>query len=171
MAGWGTAHFRPAQISAGALTMAAKFTQAYLDALFSAPEFEKLVEIAGYFYGSEEYRRDAPDFGLPQPAFVFQETLTWFSQAIRSGVWTYYEATPRVRQEAMHRALECEAPSGYAATYSLGMETWEDDLKCQGIDEWIAAHENDCNQWLWCLANRYRPIFERVCGQINPTAP
>lgn len=28
--------------------MREKFTQAYLDALFSAPEFKKLVEIAGY---------------------------------------------------------------------------------------------------------------------------
>ena len=151
--------------------MAQKFSQSYLDALFAAPEFDKLVEIYQYFPGSKMYRGEAPDYGLPLPAFVFQEILTWSSQSIRSGVWTYYEATPRARQEAMHRALECEAPSGYAATYSLGMETWQDDVQCQGVDEWIAAHENDCNQWLWCLANRYRPIFERVCGQINPTAP
>ena len=147
--------------------MATKFAQAYLDTLFSEPEFQKLVEIAGYFYSSEEYSRDVPDYGLPQPAFVFQETLIWFSQAIRSGVWTYYEATPRGRQDAMHHALEHEAPPGYAATYSLGMETCQDNVKRQEVDEWIAAHENDCNLWLWRLANRYRPIFERACGQIQ----
>jgi hypothetical protein len=153
------------------LAMAQKFTQAYLDALFSAPEFMKLVEIAGYFGGAEKYRRDESDFGLPRPVFVFQETLTWFSQAIRSGSWTYFEATPRARQQAMLRALECEGPPGYAANYSLGMETWQDDVKCKAVDTWITTHEEDCSQWLWRLANRYRPVFERVCGQVSPTAP
>jgi hypothetical protein len=45
--------------------MTQKFTQAYLDELFSGPEFMKLAEIAGYFRGAEEYCSDEPDFGLP----------------------------------------------------------------------------------------------------------
>jgi hypothetical protein len=102
--------------------------------------------------------------------FVFQETLMWLSQTIRSGMWTYYEATPGARQEAMLRALECEAPPDYAATYSLGMETWQDDVKREAVDIWVGCHEEDCNLWLWRLANRHRAMFERVCGQTSPTA-
>jgi hypothetical protein len=151
--------------------MTQKFTQAYLDALFSTPEFMKLVEIAGYFRGAEQYRSDEPSLGLPRPVFVFQETLMWFSQTIRSGAWTYYEATPKTRKQAMLRALESEAPPGYAATYSLGMKTWQDDVKCNVVDTWVSSHEEDCNQWLWRLANKYRAMFERVCGQTGPAAP
>ena len=149
--------------------MAPKFSRTYLDALFAAPEFMKLVEIAGYFPGSETYRREAADFGLPLPVFLFQETLTWFSQSIRSGVWTYYEATPRARQEAMYRALVGEAPPGYAVNYARGMDAWRDAATCEAVDTWIAAHEEDHHRWLWRLVSQYRPLFERVCGQIGPT--
>jgi hypothetical protein len=151
--------------------MTQKFAQAYLDALFATPEFMKLVEIAGYFAGAEDYRSDQPDFGLPRAVFVFQETLMWFSQAIRSGMWTYYEATPRARQEAMLSALACEAPPGYAAIYSFGMETWQDNVKRQAVDAWIESHEEDCNQWLWRLANQYRAVFERACCRTSPPSP
>jgi hypothetical protein len=149
--------------------MAKKFAQAYLDELFSTPEFTKLIEIAGYFAATDEYRTDAPDFGLPRPVFVFHETLLWFSQAIRSGVWTYYEATPRARQEAMLNALAGEAPLGYAAIYLLGMATWQDEVKRRYVDAWIEGHEENCNQWLWRLANQHRALFEQACGQTSPT--
>jgi hypothetical protein len=71
--------------------MSAKFSQAYLDGLFSSPDFGKQVELSGYLFGHVDYRRDEPTYGFPQPAFVFVESLAWFSQALRSGVWTYYD--------------------------------------------------------------------------------
>jgi hypothetical protein len=51
---------------------------------------------------------------LPEPVFVFVESLVWFSQAIRSGLWIYYEATPRIRQDALPGALRHHAPAEFA---------------------------------------------------------
>jgi hypothetical protein len=98
-----------------------KFSQAYLDTLFSSPDFSKLVELCGYL--QDGLNRSEPGYGYPQPVFVFLESLLWFSQAIRSGAWTYYEATPRARQDAMLRALEREAPRGFAAHYAWACKT------------------------------------------------
>lgn len=95
----------------------------------------------------------------------------WFSPAIRSGAWTYHEATPRTRQQAMITTLAAEAQAGYAAAYSFGMETLRDDAKRHAVDTSIGRHEQDCSQWLWRLANQHGAIFERACGQTNPAAP
>lgn len=142
-----------------------KFSQAYLDALFSSSNLSKLVELSGYLHGSEDYDRNKPAYGYPEPVFVFVESLVWFSQAIRSGVWTYYEATPRMRQDAMLDALTRHAPAGFATHYSLGMKNWSDELKINLVDEWIEHHEEDCNRWLWRLVNKHRRTIERLCGQ------
>jgi hypothetical protein len=144
-----------------------KFSQAYLDQLFSAPDFSKFVEINGYLVGSDAYDRSQPTYGFPEPVFVFTEGLIWFSQAIRSGVWTYYEATPPFRQEAMLRALKEHAPKGFAAKYALGMKNWQRKSKMAGLDEWIRDHEDDCNRWLWHLITEHRPTLEVLCGQIT----
>jgi hypothetical protein len=109
-----------------------KFSQAYLDQLFSAPDFSKFVEINNYLVGSDAYDRSQPTYGFPGPVFVFKESLIWFSQAIRSGVWTYHEATPPFRQEAMLRALKEHAPKGFAAKYAFGMKTGSANQRLPG---------------------------------------
>jgi hypothetical protein len=139
-----------------------KFGQAYLDSLFSAPDFSKLVELSGYLH--EGLNRSEPSYGYPQPVFVFLESLLWFSQAIRSGAWTYYEATPRARQDAMLRALEREAPTGFATHYALGMQNWRDERTIGVVDAWIEKHDEDNNRWLWRLVNEHRATIERLCG-------
>jgi hypothetical protein len=144
--------------------MSPKISQAYLDELFSSPDFDKLVELSGYLYAAGGNRGDDPTYGLPRSLFVFVESLTWFSQAERSGVWTYYEATPNTRQDAMLRALECEAPDGFAAHYVLGMGTWRDQTKIDVVDVWLQEHEDDINRWLWRLINQHRNTFERLCA-------
>jgi hypothetical protein len=144
-----------------------KFTQPYLDDLFSADDLTKLVDIQCYLAASPAYNSGAATYGHPEPVFAFMEGLLWFSQALRSGVWTYYEATPRFRQDAMVRALERYAPQGFAAYYALGMKDWRDESKIVVVDKWIENHEDDCDRWLWRLANEHRPTFERACGQTD----
>jgi hypothetical protein len=142
-----------------------KFSRAYMDALFSSHDNSKLVELSGYL--QEGLNRGDPTYGYPQAVFVFMESLLWFAQAIRSGAWTYYEATPRARQQAMLRALEGEAPAGFATHYSLGMQNWQDESRIGVVDTWIEDHDEDNNRWLWRLANEHRATFERLCGQAD----
>jgi hypothetical protein len=148
--------------------MRLKFSQSYLDALFSSPDYGKLVELSLYLHGAEGYSRNEASYGYPQPVFVFVESLVWFAQAIRSGVWTYYEVTPRTRQDAMLSALQCEAPSGFSEHYSLGMRDWQDKAKIRVVDAWMQDHEEDNNRWLWRLVNEHRAVIERLCGQPAP---
>jgi hypothetical protein len=153
--------------------MRLKFSQSYLDALFSSPDAGKLVELSTYLHRAEGYSSNEPNYGYPQPVFVFVESLVWFAQGIRSGVWTYYEATPRARQDAMLSALECEAPRGFSTHYSLGMRNWQDRVKIEVVDTWLQDYEEDNNRWLWRLVNEHRPDIERLCGQpvASPSTP
>lgn len=146
-----------------------KFSQAYFDALFSSPDCSKLVELCAYLPGAGCYSPSEPCYGYPQPVFVFVESLVWFSQAIRSGAWTYYEATPGARQDAMLDALKCEAPTEFATHYALGMRDWRDEQKIEAVDMWMQNHDEDNNRWLWRLVNKHRSAIERLCGQV--TAP
>lgn len=98
----------------------------------------------------------APDYGLPTFAFVFAETLLWFAQAIRSGVWTYYEATPALRQRVMAAALRIHAPQGFADSYERGMLDWRDELKIHAVDVWIETNDAAANAWLRSLARENR---------------
>jgi hypothetical protein len=148
--------------------VARKFSQAYLDQLFSAPDFCKFVEIDGYLVGSDTYDRREPTYGFPAPVFVFVESLCWFSQTIRSGAWTYtyYEATPPVRQVTMLQALREHAPEELVVQYASGMKDWRKESKISRVDEWIGTHEDVCHRWLWHLLLDHRPAIELLCGQI-----
>jgi hypothetical protein len=145
-----------------------KFSQAYLDSLFSSRDYCKLVELSGYL--QDGLSRSDPTYGYPQPVFVFLESLIWFAQAIRSGALTYYEATPKARQDAMLDALEREAPRGFATHYSLGMQGWQDERKIKIVDLWIESHDEENNRWLWRLVNEHRDAIERLCGQPDRRA-
>jgi hypothetical protein len=146
-----------------------KFSQAYLDSLFSSRDYDKLVELSGYL--QDGLSRGEPTYGYPQPVFVFLESLIWFAQAMRSGVVTYYEATPKARQEAMLDALERSAPSGFATYYALGMQGWQDERKIEIVDLWMESHDEENSCWLWHLVNEHRDTIERLCGQFNAPIP
>jgi hypothetical protein len=147
-----------------------KLSSAYLEALFSSSDYGKLVELSSYLY--DRARLDEPAYGYPRPVFVFMESLLWFAQANRSGVSTYYEATPKTRQNAMLQALESEAPREFAAQYLLGMQNWQDEAMIEIVDAWMQNHDEDNNRWLWRLANEHRAAFERFCGEpISGTTP
>jgi len=144
----------------------AKFSQAYLNSLFSSHDYSNLVELFGYL--QDGLSRDEPTYGYPEPAFLVLESLIWFAQANRSGALTYYEAAPKARQDAMLDALEREAPTGFATYYALGMQGWRDERTIEIVDLWIESHDEENNRWLWRLVNEHRGMIERLCGQLTP---
>ncbi|MBI2837560.1 MAG: hypothetical protein HYX75_04560 [Acidobacteria bacterium] len=144
--------------------MKPKFSRPYLDKLFSSAEYSQLVELSGILCGSEIFDPDEPDYGFPTPVFVLVESLVWFAQASRSGVWSYFEATPMARQQAMLRALEREAPGGFALQYAMGMRDWQVKTRMKKVERWMKAHEEENNFWLWRLAWAHRASIERICA-------
>jgi hypothetical protein len=144
--------------------VARKFGQAYLEGLFSAPDLSKFVEINGYLVGSDAYDRSQPTYGFPVAVFVFKQSLICFSQSIRSGAWTFYEATPPARQEAMFRELKEHAPEELAAQYARGMKDWRNRSKIARVDQWIRAREDVCHHWFWDLLLDHRPAIEVLCS-------
>ena len=137
----------------------ARFAVSYIDSILADGNYNSLVEISTIVCSSSRFSAYAPDYQLPQPIFLFGETLLWFAQAIRSGVSTYYEATPIARQEAMHDALLALAPAHYATSYRIGMEAWKDPARMSQLDAWIEEHDKLTNSWLRTLANSHRTLI------------
>jgi len=141
-----------------------KFSQRYLDAIFTTSECGRLAEISSILCGCGSYEPKQPDYGFDSQTFVFVESLLWFSQALRSGVWTYFEATPRQRQEAMREALRSIAPKEFSEYYALGMEVWKDENKIKVVDTWMQDHDDENNRFLWRLITEHRASIERLCA-------
>ena len=79
---------------------------AYLNTLCEAREYEGLTWISAVLCGSSSFDGTAAAYGLPTPLFLLVESLAWFAQGVRSGAWTYFEATPLAQQLAMLKALK-----------------------------------------------------------------
>lgn len=118
-----------------------------IDSVISGSKYGDLVQLSQALGASPRFSFKATDWGLPLAAFVHLECLCWFAQAIRSGVWTYYEATPLERQKLMLSALEKFAPTDFAPHYAQGMRDWEDEDKIDAVDQWIES--NDKRAWAW----------------------
>jgi hypothetical protein len=161
IAGWPTPHFA-IEFQLG--TNMHRFSANYLEALFVSREYEKLAELSAIICGSPGFRAEAPDYGLPMPAFTFVECLLWFAQAVRSGVWTYFEATPTNRQQALLGALERLAPSGFAKRYAFGCQFWRDEMKMKELDQWMDSHDEENTVWLWSLVNAHRHTIQELCA-------
>jgi hypothetical protein len=136
--------------------MRAKYSPEYIDQLLSGSEYTQLVDLSAVFSSSSRFDRKASDYGLSEVAFVYVETLCWFAQSIRSGTWTYFEATPEARQKLMHAALNAHAPEGFAEAYRRGAENWQSEQEIAAVDEWIEANDSAANQWLWRFARQHR---------------
>ena len=138
----------------------------YWDALFQSRDYGRLVDLSSALCSGSVFRPQESQYGLPRAAFTFVESLLWFAQAQRSGVWTYFESTPPERQAVMLEALEGHpAPTGFAAHYALGMSNIRDVHKLAVVDLWIRAHDVDNNAWLWRIADEHRALFEALCAQ------
>ncbi len=137
-----------------------KYSTSYVDELLAKAGYADLVELSSVICSSTRFKADAPDYGLPEFAFVFVEALAWFAQAIRSGVWTYYEATTLERQAAMLGALRTIGPAKFAEAYESGCLHWRDEQSINVVDKWIEANEEVAANWLHSLArtNRQRML-------------
>jgi hypothetical protein len=142
-----------------------KFSSGYWDSLFKSCEYGGLVDLSSALCSCSAFKLIDTEYGLPRPAFLFVEGLLWFAQAHRSGVWTYFEATPERRQSAMLSALEDgDAPPEFAANYAFGMRNWKDEGKIGQVDCWILAHDRENTSWLWRVADEHRVLFVHICS-------
>src|SRR5579872_4844236 len=99
---------------------------AYLDKTFSERDEASLAFLSSLVCGTQAFDERHAVYGLPPPLFLFVEDLLWFAQAWRSGSWTYFEATPPERQQAMLEALRTDAPNGWSDQYASGMRRWQE---------------------------------------------
>ena len=138
--------------------MPRKYAESYIDRLLIGTEYGDLVDLSQCLCSSRQFITSSPVYGLPQPAFVFVETLCWFAQAIRSGAWTYYEATQPLRQSSMLAALKAHAPKDFAGWYGRGIAGWEDEDTMAAVDQWIEANESASIDWLQVHVNTHRQL-------------
>jgi hypothetical protein len=144
--------------------MNASYNPAYLDRLISSDGFEDLVQVSALLCATDRFSPDESDYGLPEPLFVFVEALLWFAQSSRSGAWTYYEATPTTRQEAMFRALEAIADRTLAHRYAEGMKSWRYAGAMRTLDDWIRNHDDEATTWLCGLVRSNRATIKELLG-------
>lgn len=136
--------------------MPRKYAIQYVDRLLTGNNYSDLVELSSVLCSSPTFTLEAPDYGLPPFAFTFVETLPWFALSVRSGVCTYYEATPTSRQQAMASALKELAPDGFADWYERGMSDWRDEQRVRAVDDWIESTQSAAEAWLHHLARSNR---------------
>jgi hypothetical protein len=134
----------------------------YVESLFVAREYQGLVWLSSLICGSEAFEPQDPAYGLEPPLFLFVETLAWSAQAIRSGVWTYFEATPIERQQRMLAHLKTMGPLELGERYESAMRVWRNPASVAAIDEWIAENEQQNNDFLWTLAAQNRLLINQL---------
>ena len=131
------------------------YSDKYIDALLDRTDYASLVEMQGIIWSSIQINKHAASYGLPLPIFVFVEVLGWFAQSIRSGSWTYFEATSPERQRSLLEALICIKPD-YGKQYHYGMKQWRDISAIKELDAWIEREDEKCNSWLREILREHR---------------
>jgi hypothetical protein len=142
--------------------MKSSVTRSYADGLFANQDYDGLVWLSSMLCGSRGFNLQSPTYGLPRALFLFVESLGWFAQGLRSGVWTYFEATPPVRQQEMLAALSDLAPKGFDEQYSAGMRGWADAAQAAAVDTWLAQSDEENNAFLWRLAEQNRAMIDAL---------
>jgi hypothetical protein len=144
--------------------MPPKYAPQYVDRLLASEAHEDLATLSSMICSSARFNQEASDYGLPQFAFLFVETLLWFAQAVRSGAWTYYEATPPERLDAMLAALAEAAPKEFSLWYEKGMRSWRDDTVTD-VDDWMKSNDEAANAWIRTLLRHNRDaVLELVAS-------
>ncbi|MBV6322656.1 hypothetical protein [Duganella violaceipulchra] len=124
-----------------------RYSAQYLSQLLTRRDYGALVDLQGVALGWEGYDARLPSFGWPQPIFVIFEILTWLAQADRSGVWTYYEATPVVRLDCALATLEMLKAVELQQQYAHGKMHWQDSEVSRKLDYWIRENEQTIIEW------------------------
>ena len=139
-----------------------RYSSKYLDGLISSDTHRALVQISSLLCACDRFSKSERDYALPQSLFVLVETLAWEAQSWRSGAWTYYEATPLERQDAMQGALEAIAPLPLAHCYAKGRRIWRDERAIRAVDDWIKSHQHEVIGWLQSLMRANRATIGKL---------
>jgi len=114
--------------------------------------------------------KNKPDF-----VDVFLELSSWRGTSLRSGVWTYYEATDREQVENVIRYLQrSSSEEVICKMYALGNHNYSDEkyqsnymypdewIEESGIiDKWIFENEECITQYMQNLLRNNKGYFER----------
>lgn len=140
-----------------------KIAPDYLDSTFHDATYDGLAWLSSSICAAEIFDIDDAGYGLPQPLFVLVEGLSWFALSVRSGVTTYFEATPFERQRMMLHAFEKEgAPDEMKAKYRSGMTSWKEPASAADLDCWIDQNDGANTLYLWHLARTHRQEIEAI---------
>jgi hypothetical protein len=137
-------------------------TPSYVNGLFATRDDDGLVWLCSAICGGGQFNRQSPTYGLPKALFLFVESLTWFAQGLRSGVWTYFEATSSMRQQEMLAALHDLAPVGFDEQYASGMRGWADAAQAGEVDSWLEQNEEKNDAFLWQLLEQNREMIDAL---------
>ena len=141
-----------------------RYSERYLEALLEGSQYDSLVELQGLLLVLPDYDVSQPALGLPPYFFVVVEALQWFAQGSRSGAWTYFEATPTQRQQAMTEALRQLGADELARWYRYGIEHWKDSSAIAELDHWMEATDAAAHQWLRTLLRAHGAELKAVLG-------
>jgi len=133
-----------------------RYSTHYLDQLLAQRDYGALCDLQAIATGWDGFDPAAPSFRYPRPVFAVFEMLTWLAQADRSGVWTYYEATPPDRVECMLDALDALDAATLRQRYAQGWAHWRDPDACGALDGWIRDHEPALIAWTFDVLDTHR---------------
>ena len=139
---------------------------------------EKGIEVSTknfYFIETELFLalhslKDKPDF-----VSVFLELSSWRGSSLRSGVWTYYEATDKKQVEAVIRYLQrYSSDEEICRMYALGNHEYSDEKyqsefeypqewieESEIIDKWIFENEECITEYMQKILRSNKGYFER----------
>lgn len=141
-----------------------RYSAQYLAKLLAQRDYGALVELQGIALGWDGVDANLPSYGWPQPIFVVFEMLTWLAQADRSGVWTYYEATPVARLECVLVTLEVLQAVELRQQFAYGKAYWHDAEAIGELDNWICRNEQTLIEWAFVVLADYSTELALVCS-------
>lgn len=135
----------------------------YLEKLCEEKDYSGLCWLSAVLCGSNRLEARGLTYGLPSALFLLIEGLTWFAQGQRSGVWTYFEATPQVRQQAMIEAFQQQDwPSDFSENYLFGMKNWSNPESVSMLDRWLVEKDDVNNALLWGIITNNGKLIQET---------
>jgi hypothetical protein len=137
-------------------------TRSYVNGLIATRDDDELDWLSSAVCGCDQFDFQAPMYGLPKALFLFVESVSWFAQGLRSGMWTYFEAKSPMQQQEMLAALRDLAPAGFAEQYAIGMKVRTDAAQIAEVDEWLDQNDERNNAFLWQLLEQNREMIDAL---------
>lgn len=141
-----------------------RYSDQYVAQLLAQHDYGALVDLQGIALGWAGFEAKKPSCGWPQPIFAVLEMLTWLAQADRSGVWTYYEATPIPRQECAIVTLDMLNAAELQHQYIYGKEYWRNAEAVGELDSWISKNEQPIIEWAFAVLAAHPAELALVCS-------